>query len=224
MIPLPEGIVGRVRGLNVAGAPENREDEQFHIAPYGDDYLAQGLPELAEIVRLGESWQLLTAAFTALTALPTTVAIARIWNGEPGNGKVYVIDSVAVFRPIIDVTTQDQFTIFAQNVKMPVAAITDSGLAKTSLSGKQNYSGRARHDTNVAASAVSGQWSIVGSSPQMPAAIAGGAWACADIPLRGQIIVPPGGAFCLHCAEVTATASALRAAIRWHEVQIPYVT
>ena len=224
MTPDMGGIVGRVRGLNVAGAPENREDEQFHIAPYGDDYHSQGLPELAEIVRLGESWQLLTAAFTPLAALPTTVAIARLWNGEPGNGKIYVIDSVAVFKPIIDVTTQDAITIFAQNVKAPVAAPTDSGIAKISLSGKQNYSGRARHDTNVASSAVAGQWSIIGNLGQHAPAIAGSAWECVDVPLKGLFVVPPGGAFCLHCARVTATANSLRAAIRWHEVQIPYVT
>lgn len=217
-------VLGRVRGLNSGAYIENGEAEEFHITPNGDALVAQALPELAELVRLGDSWQLLTAAFTGLTALPTTVAIARLWNGEPGNGKVYVIDSVSVFRPIIDVTTDDQFTVFAQQVKSPVAAITDSGLAKASLSGKPNYSGRARHDTGQAASAVAGQWAPIGNSPQNAGAIAGTAWTCVDIPLKGQYVLQPGGAFDLHVVEVTATASAFRAAIRWHEVQIPYVS
>jgi hypothetical protein len=175
---------------------------------------------------LGESWQLLTAAFTGLTALPTTAAIARIWNGEPGNGKVYVIDSVAVFRPIIDVTTDDQFTVFAQVYRPPIvtAVPTDSGIAKTSLSGKQNYAGRARHDTGTANSGATGRWDVIGTSPPNCTAIAGTAWTCVDIPLYGRYIVPPNGSFNLHVAEVTATASAFRAAIRWHEVQLPIVT
>lgn len=215
-----EKFVGRIRGLITPSYAEGREEEQLHITQNGDALVANALPELAEIVRLGDSWQLLTAAFTGLAVLPTTVAIARIWNGEPDNGKIYAIDSVSIFRPIIDVTTDDQFTVFAQVSRRPVAAITDSGLAKVSLSGKPNYGGRARHDTNVAASAETGRWTVIGNSPPNATAIAGTAWTCVDIPLRGQCIVPPGASFGIHVVEVTATASAFRGAIRWHEVQI----
>ena len=55
-------IVGRVRGLNASTGTENREDEQLHLDPCGDGYIAQGLPALAELVRLGDSWQVLSAA------------------------------------------------------------------------------------------------------------------------------------------------------------------
>lgn len=221
-----EKLVGKIRGLAFENNPENLEYTQLNITANGDGLVVEALPPLASLVQLGESWQLLTAAFTGLAALPTTVAIARIWNGEPGNGKVYVIDSVAVFRPIIDVTTYDQFTVFAQDVRSPVvtAVPTDSGLAKTSLSGKQNYAGRARHDTGTANSAVTGRWDVIGTSPSKDGVIGGSAWACMDVDLRGRYIITPGGAFDIHVAEVTATANAFRAAIRWHEVQIPYVS
>jgi len=218
-------IVGRVRGLNAATGTENREDEKLHLTPCGDGYMVQGLPELAEIVRLGDSWQVLSAAWTALTAVPTTVAIQRIWNGEPGNGKVYVIDSVCVFRPIIDVTTDDSFCVFAQNVRAPIvtAVPTDDGTVIRGLSGK-TYGGRARKDTGTANSGVTGRWDFIGSAPYTATAIAGTAWACVDIPLLGRYVIPPGGAFDIHAAEITATASGLRSCIRWHEVQIPYAT
>lgn len=215
-------IVGRVRGLIPGNYAENKEEEQLHLTPNGDGLTGQGLPELAELVRHGDSWQVMPLAFAALTAVPTTVAVARLWNGEPGNGKIYVIDSVAVFKPIIDVTTDDIFTVFAQIVRPPVAAFTDilTGQIITSLNGKYTYGGRARRDTNVAASAESGRWTAIGTGASKNGVIGGSAWACVDIPLRGQYIVPPGGAFCLNVAEITNTASAFRACIRWHEVQI----
>lgn len=217
-------IVGRIRGLDPPMIPENREDEEVHMNNEGDVHAALGALPLADLVRMGDSWQILTAAWTAGTALPTTVAINRLWNGEPAGGKFYVIERVAVFRPIIDVTTIDQFTVFAQVVRPPVAAFTDVAMSGViSLCGKPNYSGRARKDTGVAASAETGRWQIIGTSPPIATAIAGSAWQCIDIPLRGLYIVPPGGAFCIHAAEVTATASALRAAVTWHEVQMPIV-
>jgi hypothetical protein len=218
-------IAGRVRGLNTSAATENREDEHLNLTPCGDGYLNQGLPELAELVRLGDSWQVLSAAWTALTGVPTTVAIQRLWNGEPGNGKIYVIDSVCVFRPIIDVTTDDSFCVFAQTVRAPIvtAVPTDDATVIRGLSTKP-YGGRARKDSGTANSAVSGRWDFIGQSPYTATAIAGTAWACVDIPLFGRYVIPPGVAFDIHASEVTATASGLRSCIRWHEVQLPYVS
>ena len=86
-------ILGRVRGLNPGSSPENKEDEQFHICPTGDQPTVQGLPELTEIVRLGNSWQMMGAASAGLTAVPTTAGLLTLWNGEPDNGNIYVIDS-----------------------------------------------------------------------------------------------------------------------------------
>ena len=46
-------IAGRVRGLFAGNYPENREDEQFIMNSRGDQMVAESLPPLTEIVRLG---------------------------------------------------------------------------------------------------------------------------------------------------------------------------
>jgi hypothetical protein len=218
---LLQKIVARVRGTNDGNYPENREEEELQVSSYGDLIVSQSLPSKAELVRLGESWQVMGAASTGLTAVPTTAGLLTLWNGEPGNGKVYAIDTVACFRPIIDVTTIDMFTVFAQIIRMPMAAPTDAALSIRSLSGRYTYGGRAR--TVATSTTLANRWDTLGTSAPKASALGGTAWECLEFDLLGRYIITPGSAFTLSAAEITATASALRFTIRWHELQIPYV-
>lgn len=213
-------IAGRVRGFFAGNYPENREDEQLHINPRGDQIVSLGLPALAELVRLGDSWQVknVTAA-AALTAVPTTTAGLTLWNGEPATGKVYVIDSIAVAEIVVDATQQNQLAIWCMNNKTPVTAPTDAASPIASLSGK-TYGGKAR--TVVGGTVVNDAWFPVGNSVPGAATVAGGSWRTTDVPLNGMHIVPPGGAFNLAASKIAATASQLHFTIRWHEVQILY--
>jgi len=217
-------ILGRVRGLSPGLYAENREDEQFHVSPLGDQYIVQGLPEKAEIIRMGDSWQMMGAASTGLTAVPTTAGLLTIWNGEPDNGKIYVIDSVACSKVIVDVTTCDYFTLWAQLIRPPMATPTDAALARVSLCGKPNYSGRAR---NVATSTtLANRWDNLGNSlPYVGGAqvVGGSAWQQLDVDVFGKYIIVPAAAFTVTASEITATASTFRFTIRWHEVVLPYV-
>jgi hypothetical protein len=216
-------ILGRVRGQNagLSMTTENRDDEQFHISPDGSQPVSFGLPDLVDIVRLGDSWQMMGAASTGLTAVPTTAGLLTLWNGEPGNGKIYAIDSVAATKVIIDVSTNDYFTLWCQIIRSPMAAPTDAALARVSLCGKSNYAGRAR---NVASSTtLSNRWDNLGNSPTGAPAIAGSAWTQTDVNVLGRYIVTPGAAFTVSASEITNTASTFRFTIRWHEIQIPYV-
>ena len=61
--------LGRVRGLNPGNYSENREGEQTHITPNGDGIICEGLPLLAEVVRLGDSWRLLDSLLFLLLLL-----------------------------------------------------------------------------------------------------------------------------------------------------------
>lgn len=212
-------VVARVRGADPSNYAENRDTEQLHINSLGDQIIGSALTPQAELVRMGESYVIFSNAVTGLTAIPTTTGLMTLWNGEPGNGKFLAIDSVQVVKIIVDVTTNDLATIWVQNVKPPVAAPSDLGLAIRSLSGRYSYGGRVRSIGSV--TAVAGQWLAIGQVPNVSAAIGGSAWAQADIPLRGSILVPPGGAFTVTASEVTATASTFRIAIRWHEVLLP---
>lgn len=211
-------IAGRVRGLFAGNYPENREDEQFHVNSRGDQIIAQGLPELTEIVRLGDSWQVQLATGVApLTALPTTTAGLTLWNGEPADGKSYIIDSITCYEGVVDATQSNMTTLFVMNNKTPVTAPVDAALVIRSLSGRL-YGGRAR--TVAGGTVVNDGWFPCGSSAPAAAAAAGSAWKSTDIPLRGLYIVPPGGAFNVHAAKAAATAAQCFFAIRWHEVKL----
>lgn len=214
-------LVGRVRGSDAPSYPENREYEEVHLNNTGDFLSSQGLPPLAEIVRLGNSWQVLGAASTGLATTPTTAGLLTIWNGENGNGNHLVIDSVVATKVIADVTTDDLATIWAQIIRPPMATPTDAALTIRSLSGRYSYGGRVR--TVATGVTIANRWEAIGCIPNTSAAIAGSPWAQVGIDLLGRFIIPPGGAFTLHASEVTATASTFRFCIRWHEVLQPLV-
>lgn len=222
MLLIQHKIGARVRGADAGAYTENRDTEQFHIESGGSQDIVQALPPQAEIVRLGDSWQVLGAASTGLTAVPTTAGLLTLWNGEPGNGKFYAIDSVTATKVIVDVTTNDVATVWAQVIRPPMATPTDAALAIRSLSGRYTYGGRGR--TVATSTTLTNRWESIGQIPNPTAAIAGGVWSQADIPLLGRFIIPPGAAFTLHASEVTATASTFRFSIRWHEIMMPLVS
>ena len=212
-------IAGRVRGLFAGNYPENREDEQFHLNSRGDQIVAQGLPERTEIVRLGDSWQVMTSSAQApLTAVPTTTGALNLWNGEQANGKCYVIDRVQVSEIVVDATQSNMTAVFAQLVRPPVATPTDAALTIRSLSGRNTYGGRAR--TTVAAAVTNDGWFPIGTSAPVAAAAAGSAWKVTDIPINGLYVVPPGAQFCVAAAKAAATAGQCHFSIVWHEVQM----
>lgn len=214
-------IVSRVRGADPGNYPENREYEELHLNSSGDFIASMSLPHKADLVRLGNSWQVLGAASTGLTAVPTTAGLLTIWNGENGNGNFLAIDSVTATKVIVDVTTTDTATVWAQIIRPPMATPTDAALAIRSLNGRYSYGGRVR---SVATSTtLANRWEPIGTIPNGASAIAGSAWAQAYIDLLGRYVIPPGGAFTLTASEVTATASTFRFCIRWHEVLLPLV-
>ena len=210
-------MAARVRGVFAGNYPENREEEQIHINNRGDQIVTEGLPPLTEIVRLGGSFQVATsAAMAPLITEPTIVAGLSVWNGEPGGGKSYIIESVACWERVVDVTQQNQLALFAMNSIVPVTAFAGA-LTIRSLSGKI-YGGRARAASGI--SVANDGWFPVGASVAGAAAVAGGAWRVHDAPLRGLYIVPPGGLFSVHAAKIAATAAQVHFCIRCHEAQI----
>ena len=218
-------VAGRVRGLfNLGNYPENREDEQFHLSTRGDQLVSQGLPELTELVRLGQSWQVkTTTGIAALSALPTTVNGLGLYNANPATGACYVIDSVASWEAVVDAGAgpqSQQTTLFAMLNKGTLATIpTATALTPVSLAGRTNYDGRA--SLSPGATVVNDGWYPVGTSaPSGVTAAAGAVWKQIDVPLRGQYIVPPGTAFSIAATKIAGGALGQFYCIRWHEVQL----
>jgi len=213
-------ILGLVRGLFAGNYAEGSEERQFHINTRGDIPVAQGLPELSELVRLGNSWQVaLSTGLAALTALPTTTAGLSLWNGEAANGPSYLIDSFGSWEGVIDATQADHTAIFACNNVTPVAAPTDASLSIRGLSGNK-YGGKAR--TVSAAAIANDGWFAHGAEAQVPLApaVAGAIWKVNEVRARGMYLVKPGGMFNVQAVKVAVAAAQQFFFVRWHEVQI----
>lgn len=219
-------IVGRVRGLFAGNYPENREEEQFHINSRGDQIVSQGLPELGEIIRLGQSWQASsTTGQAALTALPTTTAGLTLINNEPATGMCYLIDTIGSIEEVVDATQTDVTALMAMLNKRgstaPSAGTAETGI--TSLSGKTSYSGSGT--LKRGGTVVNDNWFGHGTFGQMAAAAAGANWKVNEAQLRGLYLVPPGGAFSIQAVKAAAAAAAQQFFyMRWHEVQLIYKT
>lgn len=215
----------KIRGLFADNAPEAKEDHQLAINNRGDLIVVQGLPELTELVRMGDSWQVqLAAGLAALTVLPTVTAGLSLWNGEPATGKCYAIDSFGSVEEVVDATQADTTALFALNNRTPVGAPTDAALTIRSMSGK-TYGGKAR---TVSAGAVTNDgWFPHGAEAQAPLApaAAGANWKINEAKVRGLYLVPPSGMFSVQAVKAAAAAAAQHFFfIRFHEVQILYKT
>jgi hypothetical protein len=187
----------------------------------GDLLVAQSLPALTELVRLGNSWHILGAATAALTAVPTTTAGHSLWNGESDTGKSYLIDSFGTVEIVTDATQQNSIAIFACMSVGKIAAVTDAALVKASMSGRPASATLAR--TAAGATTLAADvWSPHGPSTPANTAFAGAVWRVVEANVNGMYIVRPGGMFSIAAAKTVATASQIRYFIRWHEVQLPF--
>jgi hypothetical protein len=216
-------IAGRVRGIFAGTYPENREDEQIHLNPRGDQIVALGLPERSELVRLGASWgaQIPTAsAFTFVAAWPTTRAELVLCNAEDKGGKTYAIDRVWLTN-ITSQAAAQPFSLLGQLVPaaLAVAAAADNaGILRQSLSGKLvNYAGRATLALANTAFAVANKWFPLGNAAISPMTTNLGASIEAHV--YGKYLVPPGAAFCLAGLAGTAAGTAI-AGVEWHEIGV----
>lgn len=217
-------IVGRVRGLFAGNYPENREEEQFHLNSRGDQIVSQGLPELTEIVRLGDSWQIASigAGQAALTVRPTTVAGLTIVNGEPANGKTLIVDSFGSWEEVVDATQTDVTALFAMMNKRTSTAPSGG----TAEAGFASLSARKAFDAAITAlrgaTVVNDGWFPHSTEGAQMAAAAGGAnWKVNEARVRGLYQIVPGAAFSIQAVKAAAAAAAQQFFfVRFHAAQL----
>jgi len=218
MATLSAIISGLVRKFTVPDYADGDEQE-LGINNRGENLIVQALPELTELVRLGGSWQILSAATAALTAVPSTTAGHSLWNGEPDNGKCYAIDSFGCVEVVTDATQQNSLALFAAMSVGKITAPTDAALVKASLSGRSAGQTTARTVAGATTLATD-VWTPHEPSAPGATAFAGGVWRVHETKVRGLYLVRPGGQFNIAVAKTVATASQIRYFVRWHEVQI----
>ena len=214
-------VIGDIRGTTRAAFPEG-EYEKLQLNAAGDVLLAQALPNRAELVRLGNTWSMRTAAASAynyVATLPvTTLAVAMLYNGEPAGGKCYVIDNMWV-TTIVSTTALTSISLLAQLVPAATMVAPTHSLTTTiitSCSGKANYGGYAKRAVNVA-TAFADLWEVVGVGTGAATANIGAGY-YAD--LYGGWIVPPGAGFGMNVMTGTVQNAAGIIGCTWHEVQL----
>lgn len=213
---LMQKLLAWVRKLSVPAYSEGEPGQPIASNPRGELIVAQGMPELAELVRLGQSWQTkLTTGLAALTALPTTTAGLSLYNGDTD---AYAIDAFGSVEEVIDATQADTTAILAMNnlVSSVSTPPTDAALAINGLSGRK-YDGYAR--TVSGATVVNDGWFAHGQQAPLAPAVAGANWKVNEVLCRGLYVVKPGGQFNIVAVKAGAAAAAQQFYfVRWHKI------
>lgn len=213
---------GQVRAADAYNGSQG-QDVPLQLNNRGDHLVALGLPQYADLVRLGNVWSMQTAtasAFNAVAALPTTLAAATLFNNEATGGKSYVILSMFC-TTIVTAAAATQYSLLAQVTPSPLGVATApthsaTTTILTSRSGKTSYGGNAKRAINVTTFFTDG-WNVVGTSGGGAAANIGfGVFA----PIDGGIIVPPQGALGMNVVAGTVNTAGMIVGCTWAEVQL----
>jgi hypothetical protein len=214
-----ENVLNIVRGANdIYNAPSGIEVTQ-QCNNRGDQIMAMGLPQKAELVRMGQAWTVRIAtasAFTYVAGWPTTRAEIVLYNGEAVGGKSYVIDSAYMYG-ITTMAAAQPITLVAQLVKVATVPTSSATQLINGRNGKKTYSGLGIVDiANTAAGQIANLWDVVASG-MAPMTTNLGAALYAD--LWGGYIVPPGYVFALAGIAGTVAGTAI-IGVTWAEVQL----
>lgn len=186
------------------------------LNPRGDALLAAALPFGVEISRLSEAYKCCqTVATATVVAIPTTTSRLTMWNGEPDDGKSYVIEgvhSIAVAGAVASA-----FTIVGMINRGRQTQPSQAQLVLRSTNGAL-YLGRGSVHITTTNLADAGWFPLHSSVVNVGTASAIGLGAYAEV--RGGIILPPGGLFSISVVTNSATITQ-RGGIRWQEVQLP---
>lgn len=214
---------GTTKGADEIYSNNASQEAQTLYNMRGDLLVAQSLPDHAELARLGNVWTMRTAtasAFNAVAALPTTLAAAILYNGEPAGGKSYVILS-AWCTTIVTAAAATQYSLICQVLPSPLGVATApthsaTTTLVTSRSGKSAYPGLAKRAVNVTTFFTDG-WEVIGTQGGGAAANIGlGVFA----ELKGSIVIPPAGALGLNVLAGTVNTAGMIVGCTWAEVQL----
>lgn len=206
---------GVVRG-NAPPDYNSGSTSQIAINPRGDQLVADSLPSKTELVRLGNSWNMMIptgSAYTNVANMPTTRAELALYNAGPSTGRSYVIDQI-YFLSLTSVTAASGVSIIWQLDQ--VAALTNNTAVLINSPLGADYGGTAQRALAVT-TMTANKWCVAAATPAGAAASIGlGLVANID----GGIIVSPGFTLGVNTVAGTATGTSLMG-ISWHEVDLP---
>jgi hypothetical protein len=188
----------------------------------GDALFAQGLPDLTEVVRLGDSYVAqhpAASAWTLLITIPTTLANLSLQNGEASGGKSYLIERFWI-KAVTSMASACALTPLSQLVPAGTAQVADDAtVLRMSLSGKSSPAGSTAAKIVMASTAtgcLTDKWNHHASG-QIPATT--NIATVIEVLCYGRYIVPPQASFNINAQESVSGGTAI-AGVEWHEVQL----
>lgn len=213
---------GTTRGSTIQHATDTARDTPLAVNNRGDLLVAQAMPPLVDLSRLGKTFQILSAAVDNLSAIPTTTAPHSLWNGESQTSNIcYVIEEFGALNIVVDATQTNCHLIMAAVQEGTVAAPTDAGLGKWSTSGRTANQTSAR---TVAGATVVDRWVPHNPDTQMAAAAAGTKFRVDSVKPNGLYVIRPGGLFSWANISLAAVTGSTRYFVRWHEIRMDFVS
>jgi hypothetical protein len=214
-----------VRGSQQPNYAEG-SDEQPQLNTRGEQIVAQGLPPLAQLVSLGNSYQAATTTAAApVIAIPTTAALIGLWNGEQDDGKSYVIDSVFAFV-VASTVAQQSLSILGNLSMAQIPTAIANTITPRSLRAGQAYRGSARIAVGITLNATDGvaaNWFPIGNNPPQIAGATNNIGTMLEWDCKGMFVIPPKNQFSLTVLSAAATATSVQVGFRWHELKLPSV-
>lgn len=188
----------------------------------GDALFAQGLPERAEVVRMGYSFSAqmpAASAFTLLITIPTTRTELSLQNGAASGGKSYIIDRFWI-KAVTSMASACWLTPLSQLVPAGTAQVADdTTVLRMSLSGHSSPAARTAAKIVMASTAtgcLTDKWNHHGGANVSPTTNIA---ACVEVLCYGRYIVPPQGSFNINAQESVSGGTAI-CGVEWHEVQL----
>lgn len=167
--------------------------------------VAQGAAPYSEIVRTGRAWEVHTvAAIAAVVARPTTAVMLAIYNNEPDDGKVIVLDRVWALNEV-STAVASQATLLGCLGQVREAAPVDAALPINPLNGMGGAGGGSRMRSILNATALPATTGLAANWRVLPGQTGGQKPGAAATPgyfvgaqIDGRIILPPGRYFGIH--------------------------
>lgn len=215
-------LIARVRKILEAIDQLGPETEAaVSLNDQGEVLVANAASFYGEIVRVGRAFEVhTTAAIAAVVARPTTAVMLAIFNNEPDDGKLGIIDRAWALNEV-STAVASQAVLLGVLGQVREAPPADAALAINALNGMGGKDSRVRSILNATAlpagTGLAANWRVLPSQSggQKPGAAATPGY-FVNSQIEGRIIVPPGRYFGIH-VMANVVGETFTCGIEWHE-------
>jgi hypothetical protein len=198
----------------------NGGQQSFDLNLGGDVLFAQGLPERAEIVRMGRSFSAQIPAasgFTLLITIPSTRAELALQNPNSVASRTCLVIDRFWVKAVTSMASAGELTPLSQLVPAGTALVADNAaVLRVNLAGKAAAPTGTLCIASTATGCITDKWNHhAGRSIPETTNIA----ALVEVQCYGKYIVPPLGNFSMNAQESVSGGTAIMG-VEWHEIEL----